>query len=258
MALETAYYNEPSPLQEASYGPVVVEALRSGDVESLRDILDAGLSPNACNRHCESLVHMACQLGKPEILQLLLQFNCHVRVADSRGRTPLHEACWAQQPNLKIVEMILHVDRHLLFIADFRGALPFSYLKPEHWNDFTKFLMTKKDQLWPDRDMEKNGVEPLPPLVGLPPNSCPLEGPEKFITPQLASLVAQGKIEPWEADLAEFLSDSDDDLSDCSDSFFDCDEYIFFPDFSAGSIDEEEMADILNSIGTSNPVEWSK
>ena len=75
MALETAYYNEPSPLQEASYGPVVVEALRSGDVESLRDILDAGLSPNACNRHCESLVHMACQLGKPEILQLLLQFN---------------------------------------------------------------------------------------------------------------------------------------------------------------------------------------
>ena len=256
-ALQTAYFNEPTPLQEASFGPYVVEVLRRGDLNALRGMLRVGLSPDACNRHCESLVHMACQLGKPEILETLLQFQCHVRVADSRGRTPLHDACWAKEPNLQIIEMILHVDRHLLFIADCRGILPLSYLKEDHWNKFTKFFMAKKDLIWPDRDMIVNGVEPDPPLTQLPPNSCPLAVPERDISPNLAAMVAEGKISPEEI---EFLIDSDDDMSESSDTFFDCEEELDFDDLeddTITSIDEDEMETILHNIGTSNPLQWS-
>lgn len=239
----------------------MVEVVRNGNTEALREMLQAGLSPNACNRHCESLVHMACQFGKLEILQVLLQCQCHVRVADSRGRTPLHSACWVQQLDYKVIEMLLQVDRHLLFIADTQGSLPLSHIKQEHWNNTTKFFMAMKDQIWPDRNMVKNGVEPDPPLTGLAPNSCPISDPEKCIDPKIASLVAEGKMTAMEA---TFLIEADGCPDDDSESFFDCDEYgidltdLDFDDLSTATIDEEELDNILQSIGTSNPVQWCK
>uniref|UniRef100_A0A7S3L4T5 Uncharacterized protein n=1 Tax=Amphora coffeiformis TaxID=265554 RepID=A0A7S3L4T5_9STRA len=257
-ALETAYYNDPTPLQEASYGPNMVEVLRKGNVEALREMLQVGLSPNACNRHSESLVHMACQFGKPEILQVLLQFQCHVRVADNRGRTPLHSACWVQKLDFKVIEMLLQVDRHLLFIADATGALPLSYLRQDHWNETTKFLMAKKDQIWPDRSMDSNFSESDPPLTMFPPNSCPISDPEKYVCPMIASLVAEGKMTVMEA---FFLADEGDDMEDDSESFFDCEEYtadladLDFDDLSTATIDEEELDNLLQSLGASNPSE---
>lgn len=157
-----------TPLQEASYGLYVIEVVRDGNITALRELMNAGLSPNACNRHSESLVHMASRWGKPDVLRVLMEFSCEVQVADSRGRTPLHDAYWARNPDLQIVEMLLRVDKRLLYIADERGALPLSYLKEESWTMFTKFFMAKKDEMWPDMDTSYTSSAQQLPCSGSP------------------------------------------------------------------------------------------
>jgi hypothetical protein len=273
-ALQSAYFNSVTPLQEASYGLYVIEVVRDGNITALRELMNAGLSPNACNRHSESLVHMASRWGKPDLLRVLMEFSCEVQVADSRGRTPLHDACWARNPDLQIVEMLLRVDKRLLYIADERGALPLSYLKEESWTVFTKFFMAKKDEMWPDMDIALIGFEKRPPLTRLPPNSCPVPDPHRKINLKLASLVAEGRIHP---DEAEFLSgDTDEDMTLDDSDFFDCEEYddededvtsggagvsVKYEDPSETyNLDEEEMERILYSIcnTSSIPLAWSK
>ena len=89
-ATKTAYYNHATELQKASHGVKYVQALRAKDMKTLREMLQAGLSPNACNEHSESIVHMTCRLGYTEVLKLLLEFGCNVQVVDDYGRNPLH------------------------------------------------------------------------------------------------------------------------------------------------------------------------
>jgi Ankyrin repeats (3 copies) len=90
----SAYYNRPTPLQQASYDLYLVNVAKNGDTKKLKEIIDAGLSPNPANSFGDSLLHMICRRGWDKVLSFLVdELRVDVRVSDDHGRTPLHESC---------------------------------------------------------------------------------------------------------------------------------------------------------------------
>ena len=240
--LDTAYFNQPTPLQRASYDLHLLELVRQGQVDAVRDLIQAGVSPNACNAHGESLLHMVCRRGHAALLHQILDLGGSIQISDDYGRTPLHDACWTARPNFEIVKALLQVDRHLLHLMDCRGAVPLSYVRKEHWAAWLEFFASHKDVFWPKRDLARRSSstrtiacvlvekeDDAPELTRLPPNSKPLQEPKSSLTPELAALVAQGRITPLEAKFLFFdqsqsesgegllLVDDDDDDDDDDD-----------------------------------------
>lgn len=258
--LQSAYYNKPTPLQQASYDVNLINYLRSNNIEGLKIIMSSGISPNPCNNFGESLIHNICRRGAHEMLQIMLDCGSSLQVSDDYGRTPLHDACWAARPSFETVELVLSRDVHLFHMTDCRGAVPLTYVRKEHWGQWIQFLESKKEVYWPVRDDKVEEADP--PLTLLEPNTRPLPDPEECLTPELAAMVASGKISPDEAQLLkrdasddEYSEDEDSDL----DSEYDSEEGSEISDSdSEASWDEEEMNDILNSLTVpgAKPVAW--
>lgn len=274
-AKECAYFNKSSPLIEASYGTYMVEAVRSNRADILHALLDCGLSPNAANSHGDSIVHLACRLGLTDVLRELLEFGCRLQVSDEGGRTPLHEACWALEPNMEVVEMILNAEWEMLLVADTRGFVPLAYVRQENWPLFTRFLMRKKNTYWPDKLFVTPDQKRVPGLLTQKPNSQPIRCATSQLTVQMARLVSSGRMSPAEADMLvkddKKWGDSDNDDSSSSDdengeeeeqmthytgATDDDDSDDDDDDDSCFSFDEGEMAELLASIGTAGPVSW--
>jgi ankyrin repeat protein len=95
-SLQSAYYNKPSALQQASYDLHLIEIVRAGEADLLHNMLQTGLSPNPCNQFAESLVHLVCRRGDAKCLQVLIDNGCSLQVADDYGRTPLHDGTFAR------------------------------------------------------------------------------------------------------------------------------------------------------------------
>ena len=76
------------------------------------------------------------------------------RVCDGYGRTPLHDACCANSPNLELVTVVLKSCPDLLFVADKRGVFPLKYVRNDYRADCCKFLeenqnlLTPKELVW--------------------------------------------------------------------------------------------------------------
>jgi hypothetical protein len=136
----------PTPEQIEAYSNDAVSAVRSSDVDSLRELLSAGHSLECCNRFGESLLHVACRRSNAEIVSFLLnEAGVSPRIRDDYGRTPLHDACWRGNPEYEIVELLLSVEPRLAFVKDVRGHKPFQYARREHWGDWRKFLDEKRE-----------------------------------------------------------------------------------------------------------------
>ena len=80
--LTTGYYNKPSELQKASYNTHLIGLARSEDAEGFKAVLEAGISPNPCNQHGESLVHTICRKGSHELLKIMLDVGASVQVSE--------------------------------------------------------------------------------------------------------------------------------------------------------------------------------
>lgn len=197
-SLDGGYYCKPTPLQKASYGMKVIQAVRASDGELLQAMMDSGLSPNPCNQFGESVVHMVCRRGDYKLLKILVNAGCSLQVTDDFGRTPLHDACWTAEPSFDCVELILNHDARLLHIVDCRGSSPLSYVKREHWKQWIEFFRNKADQYWPNRDISKEGEQSPPSLAGTAAHSGPLVDPKNAIPVELAMLIASGKLDPNE------------------------------------------------------------
>lgn len=295
-ATECAYYNKVTQLQQASYGSFMVEVIRANDVAILRELLEVGLSPNASNAHSESIVHLACRMGFVDIVKTLLDFDCRLQISDDAGRTPLHEACWSATPCFDIVERILAADRYMLLVADARGRLPLNYVREENWSAFTRFLMKKKDDLFPDKlfgetsspssssssaNNNRKKQNFVNNLWREKPNSSLIRHPKKHISIQMARLVAQGRMSPAEVEFltkgvkhvrplhqsdeeeekldseADFADEDDDEEDEAEDDETNDDEEDDSSNGSCISFDEQEMADLLVSIGSIGPVNWT-
>jgi hypothetical protein len=197
-ALDTGYYREPTPLQIASYDvhvlKMIVLHVHYGSSKGLHDVLSCGISPDACNKYGESLVHRVCKAGNKKLLQVFVDHGASVQFANDYGRTPLHEACSATKPCFIIFEQVLKRDPHLIFLTDVRGATPFSYIRKEHYDPWIRRLEAILDVYWPRRCISKQGRQGPPPLSLEKPRSIPLPDPVNALPLKLAGLVASGKL----------------------------------------------------------------
>jgi Ankyrin repeats (3 copies) len=197
--LKSGYYNKATELQKASYGKYVIDVVKEGDLDTLEDLLDAGLSSNPSNRHGESLVHMVCRLGHYQMLQAMLDRGARVQISNDNGRTPLHEICASSNPSFDAVAMLLEVDQNMFFMADRQGYLPLSYVPKSVGEKWIKFLERNMEEYWPKRSSLTPSLPSVPSIVKKSPNSKPLKNPKHAMTSELASLVATGKIAMEEA-----------------------------------------------------------
>jgi len=255
-SLQTAYYNKPTALQQASYDLHLIQLVRSGQVEQFRAIFNSGISPNPCNAFGESLLHLICRRGEPESLQVMVDAGCTIQVADDYGRTPLHDACWAARPCFELVEMILDVDVRFFHMTDCRGALPLSYVRKEHWAAWVEFLASRKDKYWPKRDIATEGEQEPPELAKLGPNTRPIPDPKDALTVELATMVATGRIKPDEARM--LLRDNDDTVEASDSDFSDDDSEYDSSDYDSdeeSDLDDEELEEMINTFRLARPAQ---
>jgi Ankyrin repeats (3 copies) len=217
--LSSAYYNRPTPLQIASYGVYVIDLIRTANEPGLQQVMELGLSPNACNTHGESILHNICRRGDVGMFDIVLQAGCAIQVSDDNGRTPLHDACWAATPNFPMVEKLLERDIRLLHMADNHGHLPLSFTRQDHWSEWLQFLESKKDVYWPRVSSHDKTVPPE--LTLSMPHSRPIPDPKDSLSLALARMVAESKLTPKEAYILKTygtdgdpVSESDDDDDD--------------------------------------------
>jgi len=136
----------PTPEQIEAYSNDALSAVRSSDVNSLRQLHSAGRSLECCNRFGESLLHVACRRSNADIVSFLLnEAKVSPCIRDDYGRTPLHDACWRGNPEYEIVELLLSVEPRLAFVKDVRGHKPFQYARREHWSGWRKFIDQKRE-----------------------------------------------------------------------------------------------------------------
>lgn len=260
-SLETAYYNVPTPYQKASYGRYFVQVAQKGDIHGVRRCLTGGLSPNASNAHGETILHSLCRSGLKESFRLLMSFGADIQIADSCGRTPLHEACRTEEPCFEMIEAILDVDRRMLFITDSRGATPLAYVRRENWTPFTRFFMSKKDKYWPDRNFAALGSERAPELAQAKPNTRPIESDVPVDCLCSISVFANtgrhggsGRSESLKS--AKSIEDGLTESSELSD--FDCPESTEFGDHTDNDNIEKDQTDFTSTECTNTEHEHTE
>ena len=211
--LTSAYFNRPTPLQEASYHTHMIDLVRSGNARALRVHLECGMSPIPSNLYGESLVHKVCRVGRSRLLQVMLDCGADVRVADENGRTPMHEACAAN--SLECFEIICEEDLRMLYMADRQHQVPLQFVPKNAWMDWIQFLEAKKEEFWPEsRFGRRTGMDEPPPLFTLQaPNSRPVKDPPNALTFDIAAMVASGQMSPERAQDAMLAKQEDNKRS---------------------------------------------
>lgn len=201
--LDTAYFNKPTPLQEASYHNRIKELARKNDISQIRSILAAGISNNPSNEKGQSLMHHVCRLGYHEVLALLInEFQADVKTSDDSGKTPLHEACEgaggtsADGPLFAVIDLLATQDRRMFSLKDCHGKTPLDYTPMEHWTAWIDFLYVRRDMYWPRRLVRVEGEEPAPPLTEQQPHSRPLPDPPGALSIDLATALVAGDMTP--------------------------------------------------------------
>jgi hypothetical protein len=169
--INSGYSNMPTELQLVSYDVHILKmVIRDKDEHKLRDILTCGISPNACNKYGESLLHKVCKSGQDKLLQVFLDCGADIQVSDGAGRTPMHDACYGSKPSFKTFEILLKADPHLIRMMDGGGALPLAYVKREQYGVWNAFLASIMDTYWNRRDVLSSNQGP-PPLALVKANS---------------------------------------------------------------------------------------
>jgi ankyrin repeat protein len=142
-------FQKPSEEDIADYDLEVVKAVRSQNLEKIKELHQAGKSLNACNQFGESLLHMACRRGDINTVNYMIeQAGVLINIRDDFGRTPFHDACWTPHPNCDVLNALLEAaDPNLLLVEDVRGSTPFDYARREHYAKWNAFLESKKEYL---------------------------------------------------------------------------------------------------------------
>lgn len=136
--------------QIAAYDNVITDAVRSQNLDLLRDLQRSGRHMECCNRFGESIMHMACRRGSTSVVTFLLdECSSSIRLRDDFGRTPLHDACWTADVQFDIVKMLLLKEPDLLLLSDKRGHTPLDYAARDSWGPWCEFLNENRYLLFP-------------------------------------------------------------------------------------------------------------
>lgn len=86
----------PAPASQVDDRPSaespLAKAARRGDLETVRELLDAGNEVNVTDALGRTPLHMAAFYGRPRTSELLLERGAEVNAGDRVGMTPLHAA----------------------------------------------------------------------------------------------------------------------------------------------------------------------
>lgn len=97
----------------------LIEAVSSGAIEKVVELLNKGAEVNASNTRSCTLFHFAAIEGYTEIASLLLKHGASVKAQDDAGETPLHsEAEWGHTK----VAMVLREHRANINAGDSTGS----------------------------------------------------------------------------------------------------------------------------------------
>lgn len=151
-AASQPFFHPPASKQVKDYDLPLVAAVKRGDLSCVQQFCRDGRRMDACNKHGESIVHIAARRGNIQILKFLLENGARVDICDDLGRTPLHDACWSMDPQFDCVATILERDLRLLRVVDCRGSSPLAYIKRKHWGLWREFFDSKKEIYWAPRN----------------------------------------------------------------------------------------------------------
>jgi hypothetical protein len=245
---DTGYRNTPTPFQLASYDVHILKMIvLDKDPHALVDVLTCGISPNACDKFGESLLHRVCKSGKEKLLQVLLECGADIQVSDCAGRTPMHEVCRRSRPSFKTFELLLQQDARLIHMQDAAGAAPLSFVRADQYGAWNTFLESILDTYWKPRDNSASAQGP-PPLALEKSNSRPVPDSLNALSLELAALVASGRMEPDEAIAAHNpVEDDDEDTTwdEDDDDSSDSDDDI---DFEETEFDEKEFEELQEFV----------
>ena len=144
------FFSDYTEEEVSAYDVTILNAIRSQDIEKLREFHNSGRPLKCSNNFGESLLHMACRRGFFDVVSFLVhEAKVSVRLRDDYGRTILHDAAWACEPNFELLELILTECPDLLYMRDRRGDTPISYARKSHWPAWNKFLKQKAELLIP-------------------------------------------------------------------------------------------------------------
>jgi ankyrin repeat protein len=207
-SLKSTYSKNATSHQKDSFGTRILEILQRSDIESLRKLFSAGLSPNPYDTCTgEYLIHIACQRGNWEMVQVMIEFggNEIVQTVDTYGRTPLHILClnWASEyksfDSKHPLTMLLECDRQLLYMTDCHKEEPLSYVQRAHYNEFIHILEYHKEHFWPS----KSSV--LPRNFGKRETQILTFAKQKdTITSEIALMLSSGRMDPEEVILFQY------------------------------------------------------
>ena len=99
-------YIQSSPVNELNNA--LIDAVREGDIERVRDLLDKGADVNARYENDHTVLMKAVGKGHVRIVQLLLNVGADVNARDMHGHTALMIASWKDHINyINIVKLLL-------------------------------------------------------------------------------------------------------------------------------------------------------
>jgi hypothetical protein len=191
-AADTSFRFQPTPYELASFHNFTLKIVEEDKNDTnLRNVLEAGISPNACNRECELLLHKACRLGKHQHVRLFLEFGADPRVCSVSGRTALHDTCCSPRPSFQTFALLVAKDPSLVFMKDCRGLCPLQYIRKEHHVFWLEYLEVNVDKFWPMRSDEQPKISSS--RLGKPFTRT-LAKPSNALPPELAHMIATGKM----------------------------------------------------------------
>jgi hypothetical protein len=143
-------FEEPKKFEIEAYGFEILDAVRTRNIDKLREFHSQGRPLKCSNQFGESILHLACRKGFEDVVDFLVNTaNVPVWVKDDFGRSPLHDACWTVKPNFELMDLLLAKCPDLLLVSDARGHTPLAYVRREHWKKWVDYLSLKTTNLKP-------------------------------------------------------------------------------------------------------------
>jgi Ankyrin repeats (3 copies) len=132
------------------YSLNLMEAVRQNNLETIREMHQAGRNLQCCNKFQETILHAVARHGRTEILRFLVEeAGVSMRVSCDQGRTILHDGCWTATPSWDTISFVLHSHPEFLLIADRLGFTPLDYVPKAAWADWALFLENNKELVLP-------------------------------------------------------------------------------------------------------------
>ena len=122
-------------------------------------------------------------------------------------------------------------------MMDVRGSCPLSYVPEKDYNDWNRFLISKRDVLWPPL---KQGEQCSPPSLTLQlPHTRPIKDPHILLPPAIIKMLASGRMDAKEAMFLRQTYEEEEDLHSFVDEEFPVNDALYEVDSMSSSLDDK-------------------